>query len=113
MAQSQKVRGVATATARDHNSISVTYHSTTVARVSKADGRANANASYVTLDNGGYRTATTKLRMNQFANEYCGGAFSVYQKGFEWFLIIRGVERHIPFECNRVSFYIPSDKVRY
>lgn len=113
MAQTQKVRGTATSVGRTSDSIFVFYHETRVAKVARQDGKADAKSSYVTLDNGGYRTATTKLRMNQFASEYCSGAFSVYQKRHEWFLIIKGVDRHIPFECNRVSFYIPSSDVRY
>ncbi len=113
MAQTQKVRGVATTIARKAQSISVQYHSTTVAEVHRADGIASAKASYVTLDTGGYRTNTTKTRMNQFANEYCSGAFSVYQKAGDWFVIIDGVNKHVPFECNTMSFYILSDKVRY
>lgn len=113
MGQTQIVRGRATTVAKTTGSIAVTYHNTTVARVHKEDYKADAKASYVTLDNGGFVTATTKTRMNQFANEYCSGAFRVYQKTGEWFLIIDGVDKHIPFECNRVSFYIPSAKVRY
>lgn len=113
MAQTQKVRGVATTIARTSQSIAVTYHATTVAEVHRADGKADAPASYVTLNTGGYRTATTKLRMNQFANEFCSYAFSVYQKRGDWFVSIKGVERDIPFNGEVLSFYIQSHNVRY
>src|ERR1700742_4196207 len=91
MAQTQKCRGVATRVIRaprfPGEVIAAFYHDTCVAR---REGRV------VKLDSGGYRTATTKLRMNQFSNEYCNGAFSVYQKGFDWFVRIRD-QMGLPF----------------
>ncbi|MCK4706758.1 MAG: hypothetical protein KAT90_14880 [Gammaproteobacteria bacterium] len=42
------------------------------------------------LNSGGYQTVTTKKKMNQFANQYLNGAFSVYQVKFEWFVDYRG-----------------------
>lgn len=110
MAQSQKVRGGNTTLAFESDSIIVTFYGTVVASVRRdADGY----SSYVKLNNGGFATSTTKLRMNQFANEYCSGAFSVYQRKGDWFVAIEGVERHFTFEQGKTSFYIPSDKVRY
>lgn len=52
------------------------------------------------LDSGGWRTATTKTRMNQFANEHCGGRFHVYQKKGEWYVRFPYLEwrEDIPFE---------------
>jgi hypothetical protein len=43
----------------------------------------------VKLNSGGYRTSTTKKRINQYS------PVSVYQKNFEWFL-----RDHTPFEDN-------------
>lgn len=40
---------------------------------------------WVTLDHGNWMTATTKVRMNQTANQF-GLGFNVYQKNFEWFV---------------------------
>lgn len=84
MAQTHVVRGVATKVVRDPchtDTVVCTYHDTVVAR---KEGR------LVRLDSGGYRTATTKLRMNQFANEYCNSWFNVCQKGGKWYV-------HIPY----------------
>jgi len=41
--------------------------------------------SLVTLDSGGWRTATTKTRMNQAAREF-GLDYYVQQRKFEWFV---------------------------
>ena len=109
MAQNRVVRGVATTISLTTNEIGVTYHNTLVAHVR----RDTEGSSYVKLNNGGYMTATTKLRMNQFANDYCGGTFSVYQRKGDWFVAIEGVDRHFTFEGGKTAFYIPTDKVRY
>ena len=42
---------------------------------------------WITLDHGGYMTATTKRRMNQVAEAFDLG-FKVYQKDYEWFVTI-------------------------
>jgi hypothetical protein len=55
----------------------VIFHDTTIIR---KIGRT------ITLWTDGWQTATTKLRMNQFANEYCGGAFQVFQDKGEWYV---------------------------
>lgn len=49
----------------------------------------------IELNTGGYRTATTKLRMNQTSDQY-GLGFRVFQKDFRWFAEFRG---------NTVIFY--------
>lgn len=46
----------------------------------------------ITLNSGGWRTATTKTRMNQVANEWNLG-FQVFQHDFNWFLLVNGKER--------------------
>ena len=53
----------------------------------------------VTLNSGGFLTATTKLRMNQFSKEFCNGRFHVYQKAGNWFVGWWGsdCERDEPF----------------
>ncbi len=84
MAQSKRVSGRATHLVQTAELFGVQYHRTVVAykRADKPDR--------VVLNSGGWRTATTKLRMNQFANEYCGGAFNVHQIGGEWFVRTQG-----------------------
>jgi len=55
---------------------SVTYHETTVVAFSSGT---------ITLDSGGWRTVTTKKRMNQASTEF-GLGYSVFQKDFGWFV---------------------------
>jgi hypothetical protein len=74
-----------------------TYHQTDVATV---------EGNKVHLYTGGYRTNTTKVRMNQFANQFCDGAFSVYQRNYEWYVSIKGQEKPILFCGNTCDFEI-------
>ena len=53
--------------------VSVTYHQTEVVRIEKG---------VITLNSGGWRTSTTKHRINQYTPDDIG----VYQKGGEWFV---------------------------
>lgn len=68
----------------------ITYHQTVV--VSFSD-------SAVILRSGGYRTATTKTRMNQASNQF-GLGYSVYQEKGDWY--VRLVDRTLPFEDGMV-----------
>jgi hypothetical protein len=94
MAQTSRVQGVSTKVEVKPDGIFVTYHNTVVAQ---SQGRT------ITLRSGGYETATTKLRMNQFANQFWGGAFSVFQFAGDWFVKING--QAIPF-VDGMSFSI-------
>lgn len=58
--------------------VDVKYHGTVVVHM-------NPQTRQVKLNSGGWRTATTKIRMNQAATQY-GLNFMVYQQNFEWFL---------------------------
>ncbi len=83
MAQTQRVQGRATSVFTDeHGALCCVYHSTIVAR-KLADGR-------VELNTGGWKSVTTKTRMNQFANQFCSGSFAVFQKGFSWYVSGKG-----------------------
>ena len=66
---------------RDDNTskLLITYHNTIVVQV--VDDR------YVILNSNGYRTATTKRRMNQASLSYKLG-FEVYQVNFCWYVSI-------------------------
>ena len=44
--------------------------------------------------------------MNQFANQFCDGAFGVYQRNFEWFVRVEGQEKPILFVGNVCEFEI-------
>jgi hypothetical protein len=63
--------------------MSVMYHNTEVV---------NLTNNVLTLRNGGWKTSTTKSRINQYAGHLVG----VYQKGGEWFVKI-GCRSPIPF----------------
>lgn len=43
----------------------------------------------IVLDSNGWKTATTKMRMNQASNQF-GLGFTVTQKDFEWFVEFKG-----------------------
>lgn len=76
--QSREVRGVATGIRQEGGWMVVRYHGTPVVRFNTTVGRAS-------LQSGGWMSATTKLRMNQTANEY-HMPFQVFQKGGSWFV---------------------------
>lgn len=58
--------------------ITVVYHRTPVVEV-------NRNSGMITLDNGGWRSRTTLLRMNQASQQY-GLGYSVYQRKGQWYV---------------------------
>lgn len=77
MPQQTKLGKTATTISRDDDGRTVvTYHSTPVVAFDR---------ELVTLDSGGYHTATTKTRMNQAASQF-GLGFLVFQKGGDWFV---------------------------
>ena len=80
MTQQQVVRGTATSLFNDTDGkTKVVYHKTAVVAF---DGE------HITLDSGGWRTATTKTRMNQASNQMRLG-YQVFQKDSEWFVLTR------------------------
>lgn len=83
MSQTQHFCGVGTTIERpDAHTIRGLYRGTCVAQLHTApDG-----TQTVRLNHGGWKTATTKMRMNQFSAEFCGGLFSVAQEKGEWFV---------------------------
>ena len=80
MAQQNRVGSVHTTVRNRDGVLSVVYHSTEVVK---------ADAESITLDSGGWRTATTKTRINQAANEH-GLGFSIFQKAGAWFVNHQG-----------------------
>jgi hypothetical protein len=81
MSQTAICRGRATAVKRDNDgTLRITYHNTDVVSVDR-EGR-------VTLDSGNYRTYTTKLRMNQAANQFNLG-YQIQQRDFEWWVVLQ------------------------
>lgn len=75
--------------------IRVTYHSTDVVTV-----RPNGD---IVLDTGGWFTATTKVRMNQAANQL-GLPYQVYQSDHSWFVTFAGKDH--PFRGKDHNYSI-------
>ena len=93
MTQQHSLGKVATTIKRDDDgTLRVRYHSTDVVTLYN-DGR-------LVLDHGGWMTSTTKVRMNQAANQL-GLGYQVYQKDFAWFIDIDGKE--IPFNSSPIT----------
>jgi len=89
LAQTQRVRGVQTDVVSRGGETIVTYRGTPVVVF---------DDSKIELNTGGWKTATTKTRMNQASNQYDLG-YQVVQKGGEWFVKqVNG--QTIPFEGN-------------
>jgi hypothetical protein len=86
MATMQKVGSTATSIRGHVNTrLQVQYHATVVVDIE--DG-------VITLNSGGWRTSTTKARMNQASNQY-GLGYQVSQKAGAWTVHYKGNE--IPF----------------
>jgi hypothetical protein len=91
MATQQRIGTTATTVAASTPGfINVTYHQTVV--VSFSD-------SAIILRSGGYRTATTKTRMNQTSNQF-GLRYLVYAKAGQWFVDFDGAT--VPFTDGMV-----------
>jgi len=81
MSQQHTIGTHATTISRIGGRTVVTYHETPVVTVD-ADGT-------VTLNSGGWRSATTKTRINQAASQL-DLRFRVYQADFQWFVSVDG-----------------------
>ena len=77
-----------TATYSDNSTTKVILYSTKIVEW-------NHNRDSIILNNGGWMTVTTKRRMNQVAEQFDLG-FTVYQKDFEWYVVLNG--QTLPFE---------------
>lgn len=96
MAQTQVFRGVETTTYRDHDGALVgVYRGTPVAK---------QFGNIITLNTGGWKSRTTKVRMNQFANTYANHGFAVSQHNYCWFVHVNG--QILPFDGDTITFTI-------
>lgn len=68
----------------------VQLHNTTVVKFDR---------DFITLNSGGWKTTTTKARMNQVSNEY-GLGYRVFQKDHEWYVSVG--EKTLPFSDNMI-----------
>lgn len=64
----------------------ITYHSTDVVSFDRNE---------IILNTGGYRTVTTKNRMNQASRQFNLG-YSVFQRNHEWYVAYKGLTYHMP-----------------
>jgi hypothetical protein len=91
MSQTQRLGTRSTSVRRSTDgTLTVTYHATDVVTV-RPDG-------VIILNTGGWKTATTRTRMNQAANQF-GLGYQVFQKDFRWF-VRTDLECVIPFDGN-------------
>lgn len=100
MSQTQRVSGVAThiynSTGKDGNRTQVFYHQTCVVEFDE---------KIVKLCTGGWKTATTKTRMNQASNQF-GLGYQVSQKKGDWFVDYKG--QTIPFDSDSLILEVQS-----
>lgn len=98
MTNAYKFQGVETTTImHSDGELAGYYRGTDVARI---------KGNVIKLNTGGWFSKTTKTRMNQFANNFANGGFYVYQKKFNWFVVIRETQQEIAFSNNRIEFTI-------
>ncbi len=78
-----------------NGNVKVTYHNTRIAFLNPQHRR-------VRLDSGGWRTATTKRRMNQVLESY-NIPLRVVQRDFAWF--VESANGTVPFSDNATIHY--------
>ena len=105
MANMQKIGSHKTTVRTENNNRIVRYHNTDVVTF---------NDKFIYLNNGGFMTNTTKVRINQTANEY-NLWFKVYQKNYTWFVEIFPNGSHLinkpvtlKFDDDDIGFYNPN-----
>jgi len=92
MSQTHTIGRHATKVTKDGKTSTVRYWSTDVVTVDWHTGS-------ITLNTGGWDTATTKLRMNQASSEW-GLGYRVYQHKGDWFVSADGVEYNYTLEAH-------------
>ncbi len=99
MGQQHTVGTVATTVKRNTDgTLVVRYHSTDVVTV-YPNGK-------IVLNTGGYRSATTKTRMNQASRQY-GLGFQVFQSKYDWYVEVDG--HTLDFEGRELTIRNGSD----
>ena len=96
MANMHKIGSTATTVRTEDGYTIVRYHNTDVVKF---------NSDEIVLNTGGWKTNTTKARMNQASNVY-GLGYRVYQKDWEWFVEYRDNAwntRIVTFKGNTVT----------
>jgi hypothetical protein len=86
MANMYQIGKTATKISQRNGKTVITYHTTDIV---------SFDAKGIVLNTGGWRSNTTKTRMNQTSNVFQLG-YMVYQKAGEWFCAYKGQD--IPFD---------------
>jgi len=86
MVQTRKIKGVATKVTHTATGLFVRYHDTDVVTVKNGE---------VALNTGGWKTVTTKRRMNQASNQF-GLNYHVFQEDNEWYVMWNGIVYPFP-----------------
>ena len=84
MAQLDKVGKHATSITKHGENTAVRYWSTDVVTF---------DDDWILLDNGGWRTSTTKTRMNQASRQFNLG-YRVFQQDYRWYIVTPDGETH-------------------
>jgi hypothetical protein len=94
--QTRFFRGVETTTVRDRDgALTGFYRGTPVA---------SQLGNIITLKTGGWKSNTTKTRMNQFSNNFVNSSFGVYQKNYQWFVTVNN--QTLSFDGDSISFEV-------
>ena len=88
MTQQNHLGKTATTIANDGQHTIVTYHATQIVKF---------NNKEIILNSGGWKTQTTKTRMNQASNQF-GLGYRVFQENFYWFIQYKN--KMIEFQNN-------------
>lgn len=88
MSRSDTLSPYKTKIIRDGINTVVRYHSTAIVEF---------NPSTITLRTGGWRSVTTKRKMNQAARQW-GLGYSVFQRAHDWFVEYDG--QTLPFDAS-------------
>jgi hypothetical protein len=94
--QTRFFRGVETTTVRDRDGALIGFYRGTPV--------ASQLGNIITLKTGGWKSNTTKTRMNQFSNNFVNGSFGVYQKNYQWFVTVNN--QTLPFDGDSISFEV-------
>lgn len=105
MSQMQRISKNNTRVVKENGLLKSVQLHNTIILVIESDGS-------ITLNTGGYKSVTTKARMNQASNEY-NLHFTVYQEKNEWFVGIHEDQRYfariITFNGNQVNFKVDAN----
>jgi hypothetical protein len=102
MPTNSKIGPTATTVTERDGVLSVKYYNTEVVRYTRM-------SRHIMLDTGGYKTATTKARMNQTANQF-GLPYQVNQVNGEWIVTLKHNNSTLKFVDNLCSIFLPMEE---